>query len=100
MHDLATTLQTQNEELSIEKGMGPNGFKPDLYQLTASEQVYIPSIPFYPVHFTRQLFDLPGTGHVHSIKADNANSSTGMQGQLNASRQDSAAEMDGSRTTV
>eukprot|EP00913_Durusdinium_trenchii_P035099 g32833.t1 len=41
VHDLATTLQSQNEELSIEKG------------------------------------------HMHSIKADNANQSTGMQGQLN-----------------
>eukprot|EP00434_Breviolum_minutum_P018463 symbB.v1.2.016289.t1/scaffold1236.1/size130149/7 len=51
VHDLATTLQTQNEELSIEKG------------------------------------------HVHSIKADNANSSTGMQGQLNDIKRYFAADV-------
>eukprot|EP00435_Cladocopium_sp_Y103_P039163 s2271_g10.t1 len=51
VHDLATTLQMQNEELSIEKG------------------------------------------HVHSIKADNANTSTGMQGQLNDIKRYFAADV-------
>ena len=55
VHDLATTLQMQNEELSIEKGVALALF---------------------------QCFTWPG--HVHSIKANNSDSSGGMQGQLNA----------------
>mmetsp|Transcript_60197 Transcript_60197/g.112468 ORF Transcript_60197/g.112468 Transcript_60197/m.112468 type:complete len:128 (+) Transcript_60197:46-429(+) len=51
VHDLATTLQSQNEGLSIEKG------------------------------------------HVHNIKAGNANSSSGMQGQLNDIKRYFAADV-------
>ena len=87
VHDLATTLQMQNEELSIEKGA--TSINIPYVHRERNCTMWIKSSTSPPTRF-RRIKPANWAGHVHSIKADNANTSTGMQGQLNVSRLHSA----------